>query len=161
MRRALLVTLLCCGAVVTQAQSRPAGAAGEVPPAARTVINSVMSPYCPGLLLSNCPSPSADSLRRAIVARAAGGETESQLRQALVDVYGEQVLAAPAMRGAGVVAWTVPFILIVGIGAAILGWLRRQRRAAPTVTAAPLAAPQVPGDEERLRRLSEMVHRAG
>jgi cytochrome c-type biogenesis protein CcmH/NrfF len=117
MRRALLVTLFCCGAIVAQAQSRPAGAAGEVPPAARTVINSVMSPYCPGLLLSNCPSPSADSLRRAIVARAAGGETESQLRQALVDVYGEQVLAAPAMRGAGVVAWTVPFILIVGIGA--------------------------------------------
>ena len=161
MRRALLVTLLGCGAVVAQAQSRPAGAAGEVPPAARTVINSVMSPYCPGLLLSNCPSPSADSLRRAIVARAAGGETESQLRQALVDVYGEQVLAAPAMRGAGVVAWTVPFVLILGIGAAILGWLRRQRRAAPTVTAAALAAPQVPGDEERLRRLSESVHRAG
>jgi cytochrome c-type biogenesis protein CcmH len=162
-RSRLLIVTLCCLALPLQAQSRAAGASGEVPAAARNVINSVMSPYCPGLLLSNCPSPSADSLRRAIVSRAARGESEAQLRAALVASYGEMVLASPVMRGAGAVAWVVPFVLILGVGAAIMAWLRRQRRAVAVGDSGPTSvhAALQPGDEERLRRLAEIVRRPG
>lgn len=143
-----------------EAQARSAGASGEVPAAARNVINTVMSPYCPGLLLSNCPSPSADSLRRAIVGRAARGETEAQLRAALVETYGDMVLASPEMRGAGAVAWLVPFVLILGIGAAIIAWLRRHRGAATDASVPAIASTTLqPGDEDRLRRLAELVQR--
>lgn len=153
--------LAVCVPLALDAQSRSAGAAGEVPAAARAVINSVMSPYCPGLLLPNCPSPAADSLRRAIVTRAAQGETEAQLRRALVATYGEAVLAAPAMRGAGILAWTVPFLLIAGAGTALWFWLRMQRTTgtAPAASDASVSVAE-PGDAERLRRLEALVRRS-
>jgi cytochrome c-type biogenesis protein CcmH/NrfF len=142
------------------AQSRAAGGEGEVPRAASDVINTVMSPYCPGLLLANCPSPSADSLRRAIVSRAAGGASEAQLRADLVASYGEQVLAAPPMRGLGVVAWVAPFLLLGGIGVLVVRWLRAQRAGpgGPAIVMAAQPAATDPADVERLERVQRLVH---
>ncbi|MDZ7629839.1 MAG: cytochrome c-type biogenesis protein CcmH [Gemmatimonadaceae bacterium] len=149
---------------VLGAQSRAAGGNGEVPRAATAVINTVMSPYCPGLLLANCPSPSADSLRRAIVARAENGATESELRADLVAAYGEMVLAAPPMRGLGAVAWVVPFVLLAGVGLLVFRWLRHQRIETdhPLRPAQPLVADGADADDaERLRRLDRLVRGTG
>ncbi|MCC7054194.1 MAG: cytochrome c-type biogenesis protein CcmH [Gemmatimonadaceae bacterium] len=160
-RRLVVLFAVCCaGAPAAHAQSRPSGAAGEVPRVASEVIATVMSPYCPGLLLSNCPSPSADSLRRAIVARAAAGATEADLRAELVAVYGEGVLAAPRLRGMGAVAWLVPFLLILLAGGVIARWIRRQRPAAAPAAPAVAAVAAVPGDAERLQRIADRVERS-
>lgn len=166
MPRPLLLALMfgaIASSVPVGAQTRPAGREGEVPRAASAVINTVMSPYCPGLLLANCPSPSADSLRRAIVARAARGATEAELRADLVGAYGEMVLAAPRMSGLGAVAWIAPFALLLGVGALVFRWLRAQRStgALPTPADAASLVPLDPSDADRMRRLQEMVSRQG
>lgn len=156
MLRLVLVALLICSAPPLRAQSRAAGARGEVPRAARVVINGVMSPYCPGLLLANCPSPSADSLRRAIVERAARGETEVALRAALVATYGPGVLAEPPARGFGLVAWLAPFALIVAGAAVLRRWLRRT--GAPTPPQASPVAPSLDAaDAARLDVIARLV----
>lgn len=149
-------------ATTLDAQTRPAGREGEVPRAASAVINTVMSPYCPGLLLANCPSPSADSLRRAIVARALRGATEAELREDLVTSYGEMVLAAPRMTGLGAVAWIAPFALLFGVGALVFRWLRRQRGSVPPAgPVTPASGPADPAEADRMRRLEALVYRKG
>ena len=130
---------------------------GEVPRAASAVIGSVMSPYCPGLLLANCPSPSADSLRRALVERAARGETEGELRAALVATYGPRVLAEPPMRGFGSLAWLAPFALLLTGLAVLRRWLRGAGTPPPLSTR--LVPPPAPGDTERLALIERLVRR--
>jgi cytochrome c-type biogenesis protein CcmH/NrfF len=115
-------------------------AADEVPRAAREVIDNVLSPYCPGLLLANCPSPQADSLRKAIVDRARGGETREAIEADLLSWYGEAVRAAPKGEGLGVAAWVTPGVALVTAGVAIALWLRRRTSVAPVPTAAGVAS---------------------
>lgn len=100
-------------------------ARAEVPRAAREVYDGVMSPFCPELLLANCPSPQADSLRRAIAVRAAAGETRAHLEADLLATYGDVVRAAPPGRGFGLVAWLAPAALLAAAGGWVTRWSRR------------------------------------
>lgn len=148
-----VVSLLLLSVVCLHAQT----ANREIPPAATEVINTTMSPYCPGLLLANCPSPSADSLRRALVERAARGASAETLRAELFVTYGEVVRAAPAMRGIGIAAWVVPFLVIVAAGTVAWRWLRRGRLPHADLYYAPDGAPRGPADAELLRRVELLV----
>lgn len=102
----------------------------ETPQVAREIIDGSMSPYCPGLTLAACPSPSADSLRQAIILRVQRGETRETLMADLEATYGDAIRAAPAPTGFGLVGWSVPAIAFA-IGALVLvRWLRRATRTA-------------------------------
>ncbi len=108
--------------------------AREVPRVAREVIDNVLSPYCPGLLLANCPSAQADSLRKAITERARGGESRASIEADLLAWYGESVRAAPLGSGLGLAAWFTPGLAVLLGGIFIALWLRRR-----TASAAALA----------------------
>lgn len=100
----------------------------EVPAEARAIINAALSPFCPGLTLQACTSPSADSLRRVIVARVRSGDAPEKITADLYADYGEAIRAAPLKSGAGLVVWVVPG-LVVAIAALMLTyWLRSRRR---------------------------------
>ncbi len=102
----------------------------ETPQVAREIIDGSMSPYCPGLTLSACPSPSADSLRQAIIVRVQQGESRARIVADLEAHYGDAIRAAPAPSGFGLVGWSVPAIAFA-IGALVLmRWLRRATRTA-------------------------------
>jgi len=85
----------------------------------------LLSPYCPGLSLATCPSPQADSLRKAIAVRFNAGESVSAITESLVVDYGPNIRGSPTMDGFGAVAFLVPVLLVVGGGLFILRWLRR------------------------------------
>jgi len=126
------------GSVPATRQDVGAGAR-EVPRVAREVIDNVLSPYCPGLLLANCPSPQADSLRKAITERARDGESRASIEADLLASYGEAVRAAPLGSGLGLAAWFTPGIAVLLGGIFIALWLRRRTAPAPVpVPAAPL-----------------------
>mgnify|MGYP001813744597 FL=1 len=55
----------------------------------------VMSPYCPGRALSDCPSPQAGELREWIVEQENAGVSRSEVEQELFRVFGDQILQAP------------------------------------------------------------------
>ncbi len=118
--------------------------------AASRLFNSTMSPFCPGLLLANCPSPQAGVLRDTIRAWIAAGVPADSIRAVLLALYGEEVRATPPARGFGLLAWLVPGA-VLAVGAVGVGWwLRRatRRTPPPDATAAALA----PEEQARVER---------
>ena len=96
-----------------------------------------MSPYCPGRLISNCPSPGAEQLRIEIRTRLGAGETREAIVEDLYQRFGESIRATPRATGIGILAWVMPGLAVLG-GGVVLGWLLRRRvTASQAVQAAP------------------------
>jgi cytochrome c-type biogenesis protein CcmH len=132
----------------------PAGAAAAATPAevAADVSAQVMSPFCPGLTLHDCPSEAATDLRARIERWALRGRSEGQILDRLEAEYGPTILGAPEPRGAGLLAWLLPVAGLVG-GAAAVATLAR-RWSAPAV--GPLETEE-PSPEERARLDAELA----
>lgn len=116
------------------ALSHPAtGMAGDYSPEvereASKVFGEVMSPFCPGKLIADCPSPSAMQLRESIRGRIAEGESAESIRSELYETYGEFLRAAPTTKGFDLTAWMVPPAVVLVGGIALLLWIRKRRRA--------------------------------
>jgi cytochrome c-type biogenesis protein CcmH len=107
------------------------------------VEDEVMCVEC-GTALNVSQAPVADQERAFIRARIAEGMTKDQIKAALVDEYGPDVLAEPDDRGFGVAAWLVPAALVglAGLGVALMA--RRWRR-----TDRPGAGPDLDPDDAR------------
>jgi cytochrome c-type biogenesis protein CcmH len=116
--------------------------------------HELMSPFCPGRALAECPSPQADALRLWILQQARAGATREEVEAQLLQSFGDQLRQAPRAEGVGLVAYVVPAVLVAA-GAALLGlFLRRQsQRAVPAAGAG--VAPAPARDPELERRLDE------
>jgi cytochrome c-type biogenesis protein CcmH/NrfF len=142
----------CCAIAVrltgqdTVAPRYPVG----VETAASRIFSATMSPFCPGLLLSNCPSPQAGVLRDTIRTWLAAGVPADSIRSMLLAVYGEQVRAAPRPGGFGLLAWVVPGAALVAGGLGVAWWLRRVSRGASPAEPGPGAL--TPEETTRLER---------
>jgi cytochrome c-type biogenesis protein CcmH len=135
----LAVVLLAGGA---QAQTP---AQQEIDQQASRLYDQVMSPFCPGRTLTNCPSPQADALRDAIKDRIREGATADQIWQELYSVYGDQVRSVPRAAGFNLLAWILPALFFV-LGAWLLvRWIRRGGRPGSEA-----AAPQREGLDSEL-----------
>jgi cytochrome c-type biogenesis protein CcmH len=91
---------------------------------ANEIYNTVMSPFCPGRLLANCPSAEAADLRNSVKEQLAAGATKDQVLEELYAVWGEEVLGAPR----GPVAWMVPIGVLVLGALLLIVWLGRTSR---------------------------------
>ncbi|MBI3092316.1 MAG: cytochrome c-type biogenesis protein CcmH [Candidatus Tectomicrobia bacterium] len=122
----------------------------EITAAAKAIEGKIMSPFCPGYLLPDCPSAEARQLRELIHRKVAAGESEQQVLGYLVGVYGASILAEPPKEGFNLLVWSLPFLAIVIGGVAIvlitLLWTRRQRLA-QSAGAEPAAAAHELGRE--------------
>jgi cytochrome c-type biogenesis protein CcmH len=115
------------------------------------VEDEVMCVEC-GTALNVSTSPVADQERAFIRRRIAEGRSKAEIKAALVEEYGPQVLAVPEGGGFDVAAWLVPGVLslaaLLGVGVAALHWRRR-------AAAGPAAAggPELDLDPDDARRL--------
>jgi len=92
---------------------------------ANDISNKVMSPYCPGVTLHDCPSQKALDLRDDIETYARDGMTEAEIMDRLEADFGPSIRAEPSSDGAGVLAWILPSIaLLIGGG---LAWTLARR----------------------------------
>ena len=118
------------------------------------LMNELMSPYCPGRLLSDCPSPQAQTLRMWLIVQEASGRPRAEVEAEVVARYGESILGAPRAEGFGLAAYVMPAAVFVA-GAALLTWfLRRQTRSAATPKP---VAPSAPLDPELERLVDEKL----
>jgi len=89
--------------------------------------DEVMCVEC-GTVLSVSSSPVALQERAFIREQIAAGKDKAQIKAALVDEYGEEVLAQPEADGFNAALWLVPILLVVlaagGIGVALTRWRR-------------------------------------
>jgi cytochrome c-type biogenesis protein CcmH len=94
------------------------------------VEDEVMCVEC-GTALNVSTSPVANQERDLIRRLIAQGKTKAQIKAALVDSYGPDVLAEPSDSGIGVAAWWIPVALApLGLLVALLAARRWRRRAA-------------------------------
>jgi cytochrome c-type biogenesis protein CcmH/NrfF len=101
------------------------------------ILAEIMSPYCPGRLLRDCPSGQALQLKEKIL-------------EDLIATFGEEVRAAPRARGFGLVAWLAPSaFLFFGLILTVL-WLKNRSLSRGEEPVAPSLDAEA---EERLSRL--------
>jgi cytochrome c-type biogenesis protein CcmH len=140
-----LIALSMAPGGVAAAQSSVDAAAAEAE--AQALFREVMSPFCPGLTLADCPSPNAFTLRDEIEARLKQGESRDAIVDELVAKYGTPILADPSETPIGSVVWGVP-IALSALAALGLAWFLRRATRPPAEE--PLAVAGPPGLRDRL-----------
>jgi cytochrome c-type biogenesis protein CcmH len=117
------------------------------------VEDEVMCVEC-GTALNVSTSPVANQEREFIRRQVAAGRTKEQIKAALVEEYGSNVLAEPRDSGIGIAAWWVPVALVPLALAVVLIAARRWRRRARRADAAEAQdGPAAPLDAADARRL--------
>ena len=119
--------------------------------------NELMSPFCPGRSVADCPSPQAQTLRMWLIVQEAAGRPRAEVEAELIARYGESMLGAPRAKGIGLTAYVIP-VAVGAAGAALLTWfLRRQTRGPAAAPPAPALAASAPLDPELGRLLDEKL----
>jgi cytochrome c-type biogenesis protein CcmH/NrfF len=111
----------------------------------------LMSPYCPGRTLMDCPSSQATELREWIHAQEQAGRSRQEVEEQLYRQFGDVILQAPRAQGIGLAAYVFPVLAFLTGGAVVFLFLRRQRASAPAAGRAPTS----PVDPEIERRIDE------
>jgi cytochrome c-type biogenesis protein CcmH len=127
-RRTSAVVAAAAGALIVAAMALTVSAQSRDPATeAQKIFTSVMSPYCPGLLLADCPSPAAFELRADIRRRLDAGESASDIERDLYRQFGDAIRAVPSPRGWGALLWIAPAIVLALTLAALLWFLGHSR----------------------------------
>ena len=139
-------------AALAVALAAPSGAAGQQAPRASLpdIEDEVMCPIC-GTLLELSFSPQAERERDYIRRLIARGKTKTEIKSALVDQYGPDVLATPGDSGFDLTAWIVPGLGLAAL-ASVLGVAYWRRKRGPPATGGPDDSPLSPEDAARLDR---------
>ena len=117
-----------------------AGSAHAAPPNAADLEAELVCPVCE-TTLDQSNAPVAERMKTFIRVRIAAGDSEEEIKDALVAQFGPGVLAEPPGGGFGLLAWLLPLagVLVGGVAIAFLirAWSRR-------------SSPSEPGAPERL-----------
>jgi cytochrome c-type biogenesis protein CcmH len=120
-KRVALVAVL--GALVV------AGTATAAPPNASDLEAEIVCPVCE-TTLDQSNAPIAQKMKLFIRVRIAAGDSESEIKDALVAEFGPAVLAEPPGGGFGLLAWLLPLAALVGgavaVGLLIRSWSKRR-----------------------------------
>jgi cytochrome c-type biogenesis protein CcmH len=122
------------------------------PPRAADLESELVCPTCK-TTLDQSNAPIANQMKAYIRARIAVGDSEQQIKDALVAQFGPGVLAKPPAGGFGLLAWLLPLGALAA-GAVAVALLIRvwSRRRPPLVEAEPL-------DPALERRVDEELER--
>ena len=115
-------------AVALLACAGSALASGQHPNAA-DLEAELVCPVCE-TTLDQSTAPVAQRMKVFIRARIAAGDSEQDIKDALVAEFGPEVLAQPPGGGFGLLAWALPLVALVGgavaVGFLIRAWSRRR-----------------------------------
>jgi cytochrome c-type biogenesis protein CcmH len=127
-------------------------AGAQAPPNAADLESEIVCPVCE-TTLDQSNAPIAQRMKGFIRVRIAAGDSEREIKDALVDQFGEGVLARPPRGGFGALAWALPLVAL-GAGAVAIAFLIRawsSRRA--------VEADDAPLDPRLERRVDEELAR--
>lgn len=118
------------------------------------VSKELYCPLCTGVRVDNCDLPLCDQMREVIRQKLATGETKEEIKAYFVEQYGQVVLGVPPKRGGMILAWVLPFLVVIVAGGWVYHLTRRWTRQQATEEETEAAAPQPLPTEyvERLER---------
>ena len=136
--------------VLAAALATPAWAAE--PPNAADLEAELVCPVCE-TTLDQSNAPVAQRMKLFIRERIAAGDSEQEIKDALVAEFGPGVLATPRKSGFGLLAWILPLTALaagaVTVAVLVRSWSRRRT----------LSSPEAPLDPELERRVDEELAR--
>lgn len=90
------------------------------------ISSTVMSPYCPGLLLRDCPSEKATALKEQIENKIEAEKlSKEQTISWLESQFGSKIYSSPRMKGFGILGWLAPFLFLAVGGFIVYWWTRK------------------------------------
>jgi cytochrome c-type biogenesis protein CcmH len=151
--RLVLVALVCLAVA-------PAAVASEAHPTRAELEAELICPTCQQTL-DQSDAPIARRMKRFIAARIAAGDTKSEIKAALVEQFGERVLAAPPKTGFNLLAWVLPPVAISAAAAvlALLAWRWSRHGKPPEPLEDTISQGQRPLEPELERRVDEALAR--
>ncbi|MFP4600341.1 MAG: cytochrome c-type biogenesis protein CcmH [Persicimonas sp.] len=87
---ALLISLGTATPALAQEEGTSEPRSGQVSSLSSQVSQEIESPYCPGKTLAMCPSGGAADVRREIQDLAREGKDRQEIKDAIIDKYGEE-----------------------------------------------------------------------
>lgn len=120
---------------------------------ANRISQDIMSPFCPGVTLHDCPSDAAIDLRVKIESWARDGMSDSAIYDKLESEY-DSLRAVPG-GGLGVLAWVLPALAVLGGGIVAVRASKRWSERASATEPDELA----PEDRERIESELEILRR--
>lgn len=145
------MSVIVAAATCLMLLAAPAAAAPE--DVANDISNEIMSPFCDGVTLHDCPSQEALDLRDRIEAWVSQGQSRTQIMRHLEQEFGAGIRGAPPTEGAGFVAWLPPLVALAAGAAGAWAVVRKWSR--PTQAASPVSVTMT--TEERLRLDHELA----
>jgi cytochrome c-type biogenesis protein CcmH/NrfF len=87
----------------------------------RALADELMSPFCPGRTLSDCPSPNAQAVREEIRAWVHQGRSDAEIRAELSTRFGHSLAGEPQS------GWgrAIPLLVIAAVGLLFAWGIRR------------------------------------
>jgi cytochrome c-type biogenesis protein CcmH len=95
---------------------------------ARALAEELRCPECQGLSAADSSAPTARAMRADIRDRIEAGQSDEEIRQSMVDRFGESILLRPEGGGLGLIVWGLPVAALALGGAGLALALRRWRR---------------------------------
>lgn len=116
------LAIVAAGLTVVIARSEPSD---EPEARARRIERELTCPVCTGESVAESNAPESRAIRVDIRERIAAGESDDEIVQAYVDVYGERMRLRPEGEGLGLIAWGLPVVVLFAAAGAIVFALRR------------------------------------
>jgi cytochrome c-type biogenesis protein CcmH len=97
----------------------------------RAIASELRCVVCQNLSVADSPSDMAKEMRAIVREQVAAGKSPQEIKDYFVSKYGEWVLLAPTTKGFSLLAWVVPFVvLIAGLALGLIflrGWTKRKK----------------------------------
>jgi len=137
-RRLLAASLLAFASVGWAQSSEIAHPDAATEARLKALAHELRCLVCQNQTIADSSAPLAVDLRQQIRTQIGQGRSDSQIRDYMVERYGDFVLYNPPLKATTAVLWGAPLLLIV-VGALVFARIVRRRRVAPH---APGVAPQ-------------------
>ena len=154
---AMAIVAITLVASSTQAVASPADPDPEWQPVYNRLVREIMSPFCHGLTLDNCPTKGATDMRNQIRAWLIEGKDRIWIEDQLVAQYGPSVLGAPRMTGWGLLAWVTPPLALFFGFVGVVSFLKRRQEESGEEPAPPVGATTAPTNDGELSEIEKRV----
>lgn len=94
--------------------------------AAVELMHSLRCVQCQGQSIADSDAPIAAAMRSEVRRRMAGGESADSVREWMIGRYGQWVSFEPQARGAGLLLWILPLLVLAGAVVAASRLFRRR-----------------------------------
>lgn len=126
MKRLLAIALLCVSAQALATVDVHSFHSPAEELRYQALLNELRCPKCQNTNLAGSEAGLAEDLKQRIYQMVEAGQSDEQIRQYLVQRYGDFITYKPPMRAGTLLLWWGPLLLLLAVGTLIIARARRK-----------------------------------